>query len=223
MDAQSRPTSLLARTTAYTSFWANGTDAAAAASEHASSTPPTPGPSRTTVKGSEAAGGAVEKVAAGGIGSEQARDEGFAGQIVGRPILWRSRAGNGVHGLSGRTGRRERDRVRQNRIDLGNVPTPECESNSMYEDEGRVVPGTDAVAGYSVSSAHRCALVSAELRAGEPARGVMGGLVQPATPPVEPPVSSLSDPFTGTTTTAPAPIEVQARGVSPRTSAVRAA
>jgi hypothetical protein len=142
----------------------------------------------------DAAGGAVVGVAAGGICS-------------------------GVHGLSGRTGRRQRDRVRQNRIDLSNVATHECECMSMYDDEGRVVPDTMAVPGYSVSSAVKVST----LRADVPARGVMGGLVQPATPPVEPPVSSPSDPFTGTTTTAPAPIDVQARGVSPRTDVAQAA
>lgn len=213
MDAESGLKGLLWRT-AYTPTRSGGTDAAWAASEHASSTPLSSVRSRTTAMGLEAAGGAVEVVAAGGIGSEGARDEDF-----GKPIFWRSRVSNGVHGLSGRTGRRQRDRVRQNRIHLGNVATHECECMSMYENEGRVVPGTETVAGYSVSSASRTSV----LRVGEPARGVMGGLVQPATPPVEPPVSSLSDPFTGPTTTAPAPIGVLARGVSPRTDAVQAA
>lgn len=219
MDAESRPSSLLMRTTAYSSSWANETDAAVIASEHTSSTPHTSFHGCATADGAEAAGGAVVVVAAGGIGSGGARDEGFDGQIVGRPTFWRSRASFDVHGLSGRTGRRQRDRVRQNRINLGNVATHECECKSMYEDEGRVVPDTKTVAGYSVSSASRVST----LRVGEPARGVMGGLVQPATPPVEPPVSSLSDPFAGTTTAAPAPIDVQARGVSPRTDVARAA
>jgi len=73
---------------------------------------------------------------------------------------------------------------------------------SMYGIEGRVVPGAIAVAGYSVSSVSELK----SLRAGEPARGVMGGLSKPTTPSV-----------------VPAPIGVLAGVVSPRTSAVVAA
>jgi len=89
----------------------------------------------------------------------------------------------------------------------------------MYGIEGRVVPGAITVAGYSVSSARKVLT----LRDGEPARGVMGGLLQPTTPSVEPPVS-LFDVFSGTPmTTAPAPIGALVGEVSPRTSAVGAA
>lgn len=183
-----------------------------------SSTPPTPAGSRTAMSsganGSEAAGGAVGIVVAGGIGSDWASVEGRHD-----PSHWRSRAKHGVHGLSGRTGRRLRDRVRQNRIHLGNVATPECECMSMYGNEGRVVPGATTVAGHSVSSAFKVST----LRVGEPARGVMGGLLQPTTPSVEPPVSSFDGFFGTPTTTAPAPIGVLLGEVSPRTSAVRAA
>ncbi len=216
MDTVTRPLSLLPRARAFSLTVENS--AASAASEHTSFSPPTPAGRLTAISGgtngSEAAGGAVGIVAAGGIGS------GWAG-IEGRKNLssWRSEAHHGVHGLSGRTGRRVRDRVRQNRINLGNVATPECECMSMYGIEGRVVPGAIAVAGYSVSSV----LKVSTLRAGEPARGVMGGLLQPTTPSVEPPVSFLNG-FSGTpTTTAPAPIGALAGEVSPRTSAVGAA
>ena len=200
-------------------------DVATAASEHASPSPPTSAGSRSgsvpPANGSKAAGGAVGIVAAGGIGSNRVRCDGA--ESSQNPSSWRSGASIGVHGLSGRTGRRERDRVRQNRINLGNVPTPECECMSMYGIEGRVVPGAITVAGYSVSSARRTSLLREDLRVGEPARGVMGGLLQPTTPSVEPPVSSLNG-FSGTpTTTAPAPIGVLAGVVSPRTSAAGAA
>ena len=211
MDTETRPSSLLPRARAHSFTLTVG--AAPAASEHASFTPPTPA-GRRTAFGSEAAGGAVGIVAAGGIGS------GWAG-IEGRfdPMSGRSEARHGVHGLSGRTGRRVRDSVQQNRANFGNVPTPECECMSMYGIEGRVVPGAITVAGYSVSSG----LEVSTLRAGEPARGVMGGLLQPTTPSVEPPVS-WSNGFSGTpTTTAPAPIGALAGEVSPRTSAVGAA
>jgi hypothetical protein len=172
-----------------------------------SPTPPTP-------TWSEAAGGAVGIIAAGGFGSDRAWDEGRHDLKLGR-----SRASHGGHGLSGRAGRRDRYGVGQIRANLSNVPTPECECMSMYGLEGRVVPGTTTVAGYSVSSAHKLQ----SLRVGEPARGVMGGLLQPTTPSVEPPVSFF-DGFSGTPrTTAPAPIGVLAGEVSPRTSAAGAA
>jgi hypothetical protein len=221
MSAESRPSSLLPRTRAFEP-WAADRDAASAASEKTSSTPPTPAGCRSVPNSganvSEAAGGAVGIVAAGGFGSGRARWTGSK-----NPVSWRSRARNGVHGLSGRTGRRVRDRVRQNRINLGNVSTPECECMSMYGIEGRVVPGASTVAGHSVSSALQVRHVMEDLRVGEPARGVMGGLVQPTTPSVKPPVSSLNG-FCGTpTTTAPAPIGALAGEVSPRTSAVEAA
>jgi hypothetical protein len=220
MDAVKRPHSLrLPRARAHSVSGSVLTDAASVASEQTSSTSPALVGSRLAAIGVEAAGGAVRIVAAGGNGSGWARDEESDGSNFGRPAFWRRRtSGDGVHGLSGRTGRRVRDRVRQNRIHLGNVPTPECECMSMYESEGRVRPGTTTVAGYSVSSATRASV----LRADEPARGV-GGLLQPAFAPAEPPVSSF-DGFSRTpTTTAPAPIGVLAGEVSPRTSAVRAA
>ncbi len=217
MDAVKRPASLLPRARAHSGSVL--TDAAPVASEQTSSTSPTLVGGRAWATGVEAAGGAVRIVAAGGNGSGWARDEESDGSKFGRPASWRRRAsGDGVHGLSGRTGRRVRDRIRQNRINLGNVPTPECECMSMYVNEGRVVPGATTVAGFSVSSAPRTSVLSA----GEPARGV-GGLLQSASAPAEPPVSSF-DGFSRTpTTTAPAPIGVLQGEVSPRSSAVRAA
>ena len=149
----------------------------------------------------EAAGGAGRIVAAGGFGGDVAGSEGPQD-----PKLRLSRAEHGVHGLSGRTGRRERYGVGQIRANLSNVATPECECMSMYGIEGRVVPGAIAAAGYSVSSAPRLIPLRASLRVGEPARGVMGGLLQPTTPSV-----------------APAPIGALAGVVSPRASAVGAA
>jgi len=214
MDTVKRPSSLLPRARAASPV-AVLPGAARAASEHGSPTPPTPVRRRRAARGPELAGGAVGIVAEGGFGSDRVRTGSS------NLLSWRSRASDGVHGLSGRTGRRERDQRKQ--TDLGNVPTPECECMSMYEFEGRVVPGAPAVAGYSVSSARRTSLLSEGVRVGEPARGVMGGLLQPTTPSVEPPVSSLNG-FSGApTTTAPAPIDVLAGEVSPRASAVRAA
>lgn len=212
MDTVTGLPSLLPRARAASSHLAVANGAVQAASEHASLTPPTP------AGWSEVAGGAVGIVAAGGFGSDRVRGTGPQG-----PSSWRSQATHGVHGLSGRTGRRVRDEVRQNRADLGNVPTPECECMSMYGIEGRVVPGATTVAGYSVSSARTSPLLREGLGAGEPARGVMGGLLQPTTPSVEPPVSSLNGFPRTPTTTAPAPIDVLAGEVSPRASAVRAA
>lgn len=222
MDTVTRLPSLLPRARASSAHLPVATGAAQAASEHVSLTPPTPVGRRTANSvaaiWSEVAGGAVGIVAAGGFGSDRVRGTGPQD-----PISWRSQAIQGVHGLSGRTGRRVRDRVRQNRSDLGNVPTPECECMSMYGIEGRVVPGATTVAGYSVSSARMSPLLREGLGAGEPARGVMGGLLQPTTPSVEPPVSSLNGFSRTPTTTAPAPIDVLAGEVSPQASAVRAA
>jgi hypothetical protein len=217
MSAENRHFRLLPRTRASES-WSVGRGAAvSAAHQHASPTPPAPAGRRTvTTTGAmraEAAGGAVGIVAAGGFGSGRAG--GTGPQDLDRR---RSRARNGVHGLSGRTGRRGRYGVGQIRANLSNVATPECECMSMYGIEGRVVPGAIAVAGYSVSSA----VETSVLRADEPARGV-GGLLQPTTPSVEPPVSSLNGSERTPTTTAPAPIGVLAGVVSPRTSAVGAA
>jgi len=200
MSAESRPFSLLPRSRAFEPRSVSTTRP----------TPPTPA--------TESAGGAVGIVAAGGFGSDWAWGEG-AVHCEQTSSHWRSRARNGVHGLSGRTGRRERYGVGQIRANLSNAPTLECECMSMYGIEGRVVPGAIAVAGYSVSSARKLN----SLRVGEPARGVMGGLLQPTTPSVEPPVSSLNGSHQTPTTTAPAPIGVLAGVVSPRTSAAGAA
>lgn len=221
MDTETRLPGLLPRARSTSVSLAVATDAARAAYEHTGLTPPAsagrPRALSSAVNGAEAAGGAVGVVAAGGFGSDRVGGDGPADRQ-----LRRSRASTGVHGLSGRTGRRERGWVRQNRTNLGNVPTPECECMSMYGIEGRVVPGATTVAGYSVSSAPKTSHLSV-LWVGEPARGVMGGLLQPTTPSVEPPVSSLNG-FSGTpTTTAPAPIGAMAGDVSPPADAVRAA
>jgi hypothetical protein len=102
----------------------------------------------------------------------------------------------------------------------------------MYEDkparilrdgqyQGRVV-GAASVAVVSVSSVGRAAV----RLAGEPALGVMGGLLQPVSSPAEPPVSSLSGLSADASTTAPAPFEdldFRPRDVSPTADAVRAA
>jgi hypothetical protein len=215
MGAKGRHSSLLPRTRAPEPAPIGPSTTAAPAAgvaEHASPTPPASAGAALVAR-PEAAGGAVGIVAAGGFSSDRVRGTGIA------PALWRSRARNSVHGLSGRTGRRERYGVGQIRTNLSNAPTPECECMSMYGIEGRVVPGAIAVAGYSVSSARE--LQSSWV--GEPARGVMGGLLQPTTPSVEPPVSSLNGSDRTPTTTAPAPIGVLAEGVSPRAGAVVAA
>lgn len=221
MDTVMRPHSLLPRTRTTSTTLSVVTGAAEAAPAHTRPTPPTPAGGRrvfnSAADGSEAAGGAVGVVAAGGFGSDRVRIEGPQDLSS-----WRSRANTGVHGLSGRAGRRARGWVRQNRTDLSNVATPECECMSMYGIEGRVVPGATVVAGYSVSSAPKASHLSV-LRVGEPARGVMGGLLQPTTPSVEPPVSSLNGSSRTPTTTAPAPIGALAGEVSPRADAVRAA
>lgn len=221
MHTEKRPHRLIPGARAGSGALAVATGAAQAASEHTNLAPPTPAGRRTATSsaasGPELAGGAVGMVAAGGFGSDR-----VGGTGPQDPIFRRSQARHGVHGLSGRTGRRVRDRVRQNRAFLGNVPTPECECMSMYGIEGRVVPGATAVAGYSVSSAPEFPHLRIS-RVGEPARGVMGGLLQPTTPSVEPPVSSLNGFSRTPTTTAPAPIDVLAGEVSPQASAVRAA
>ena len=216
MDAKSRQMRLASRSHACgpTRAVVSGATSVAAGNR---STRPTPAGRQTPVARWEAAGGAVGIVAAGGFGSDRAR--GAGPQDLNS---WRRRAQIGVHGLSGRTGRRERYGLVQIRTNLSKAPTPECECMSMYGIEGRVVPGAIAVAGYSVSSAVRAAHAAAG-KVGEPARGVMGGLLQPTTPSVEPPVSSLNGSARTPTTTAPAPIGVLTTGVSPRVSAAGAA
>ncbi len=215
MDTESRHMRLTSRSHACGPTRAVVSDAASVVAG-IRSTRPTPAGCQMAVR-REAAGGAVGIVAAGGFGSDRARDAGPQDLHT-----WRRRARIGVHGLSGRTGRRERYGLVQIRTNLSNAPTPECECMSMYGIEGRVVPGAIAVTGYSVSSAVRAAHAAAG-KVGEPARGVMGGLLQPTTPSVEPPVSSLNGSCGTPTTTAPAPIGVLATGVSPRVSAAGAA
>ncbi len=217
MDAESRQMRLTSRSRACGPNRTVVSGAASAAAGRTRSTRPTPAGCPTPVARWEAAGGAVGIVAAGGFGSDRARGAGPQDLNA-----WRRRARIGVHGLSGRTGRRERYGLVQIRTNLSNGPTPECECMSMYGIEGRVVPGATAVTGYSVSSAVRAAYAAAG-KVGEPARGVMGGLLQPTTPSVEPPVSSLNGSCGTPTTTAPAPIGVLATGVSPRVSAAGAA
>lgn len=187
MSAESRAASLIPRTGASQPSSVGQGPAAASADagpEHVHPTPPTPAGGASATPG-EFAGGAVGVVATGGFGG------GGAGRTGLHPPFWRSRVQHGVHGLSGRTGRRERYGVGQIRANLSNAPTPECECMSMYGMKG--------------------------------ARGVMGGPLQPTTPSVEPPVSSLKGSSRNPTTTAPAPIGVLTTGVSPRVSAVGAA
>jgi len=102
----------------------------------------------------------------------------------------------------------------------------------MYEDkparilrggryQGRVV-GAASVSFVSVSSVGQAAVCLA----GEPALGVMGGLLQSVSSPAEPPVSSLSGLFADPSMTAPAPFEdldFRPRDVSPTADAARAA
>ena len=167
--------------------------------------------------GGKAAGGAVPIVAAEFIGSGTARDEGAGG-----PAFW--------HGWVARADFVGSGMTRQIRVNAGNTATAEYESRHMYEDkparnvrggqyQGRVV-GTTSVSYVSVSSVGRAPVRPA----GEPALGVMGGLLQPVSSPAEPPVSSLSGLFTDSSTTAPAPFaDFRARDVSPLTDVAQAA
>lgn len=168
------------------------------------------------VAGTKTAGGAESIVAAENIGSGTARDEG-----TGRPVFWQG----GVLGCTKVGGM-----SRQSRVNLGNTAAVRYEGKAMHEDkptrqcrsgqyQGRVV---GARMGYSssVSSVRRTSV----RRVGEPALGVMGGLLQPVSSPAEPPVSSLSGQHMFPTMTAPAPIrDVLAGEVSPLADAVRAA
>ena len=163
------------------------------------------------------AGGADAIVAAEYIGSGTARDEGTE-----EPVFWQGRVLGGTSKVSGMS--------RQSRVNLGNTATAEYECKSMHEDkptrvcrdgqyQGRVIGAR--LANGSVSSVRRTSSVR---RPGEPALGVMGGLLQPVSSPAEPPVSSLSEPPVALSTTAPAPIrDVLAGEVSPLAGAVRAA
>jgi hypothetical protein len=169
------------------------------------------------VAGTKTAGGAETIVAAENIGSGTARDEG-----TGQPVFWQGRVLGGTSNVCGMS--------RQSRVNLGNTATAEYECKAMHEDkptrvcrdgqyQGRVVGARVARSG-SVSSVRRTSVC----RPGEPALGVMGGLLQPVSSPAEPPVSSLSGPTVALTTTAPAPIrDVLAGDVSPLAGAVRAA
>jgi hypothetical protein len=170
----------------------------------------------SVVAGTEAAGGAVSIVVAENIGSGTARDEG-----TGQPVFWQGRVAGSTSKVRGMS--------RQNRVNLGNTATAEYECKSMHEDkptrvrggqyQGRVA-GAHVVSSSSVSSVRRTSV----RRIGEPALGVMGGLLQPVSSPAEPPVSSLSGSFATPSTTAPAPIRgVSAGDVSPLAGAVRAA
>jgi len=164
-----------------------------------------------------AAGGAEAIVAAENIGGGTARDEG-----VGRPTSWQGRVFDADFEVSGIS--------RQTRVNAGNTVTPRYETQFMYEDkaartqrdgqyQGRVV-GTSSVFAASVSSVGRAPVRPA----GEPALGVMGGLLQPVSSPAEPPVSSLSGLFADSSTTAPAPFaDFRPRDVSPTADAARAA
>jgi hypothetical protein len=171
----------------------------------------------SVVAGAKAAGGAVSIVVAENIGSGTARDEG-----AGRPVFWQGRVGGGTSKVRGMS--------RQSRVNLGTTATAEYDCKSMHEDkptrecrggqyQGRVLDAWMASRD-SVSSVRRTSVRSA----GEPALGVMGGLLQPVSSPAEPPVSSLSGPTVAPSTTAPAPIrDVLAGDVSPLAGAVRAA
>lgn len=162
------------------------------------------------------AGGADAIVVAEYIGSGTARDEGTE-----ESVFWQGRVFGGTSKVCGMS--------RQSRVNLGTTATAEYECKSMHEDkpprvcrdgqyQGR---GTArAACSGSVSSVRRTSV----RRPGEPALGVMGGLLQPVSSPAEPPVSSLSEPPVALTTTAPAPIrDVLAGEVSPLAGAVRAA
>jgi len=172
---------------------------------------------RQLVADRNAAGGADAIVAAGNFGSEMARDE-----EVGQPTSWQGRVFGGDfegHEMS-----------RQARVNAGDTVTPEYEVQFMYEEkpmrrlrggqnQGRVV-GAASVSVASVSSVGRTVVRPI----GEPALGVMGGLLQPVSSPAEPPVSSLSGSFANPSTTAPAPFgDVLAGDVSPLAYAAPAA
>jgi hypothetical protein len=168
------------------------------------------------VAGAKTAGGAETIVVAENIGSGTARDEG-----TGRPVFWQGRVLGGTSNVCGMS--------RQSRVNLGNTATAKYECKTMHEDkptrvrggqyQGRVAGAHVAFSG-SVSSVRRTSV----RRVGEPALGVMGGLLQPVSSPAEPPVSSLSGSIETPTTTAPAPIrDVLAGEVSPLADAVRAA
>jgi hypothetical protein len=166
-----------------------------------------------TVFGREAAGGAVPIVATEFIGGGTARDE-----RAGQPAFWHGRVARDDFVGSGMS--------RQIGVNAGNTATTEYECRHMYEDkpvrilrggqyQGRVV-GAASVSCVSVSSVGQAAVCLA----GEPALGVMGGLLQSVSSPAEPPVSSLSDPSSGPSMAAPAPFaDFPVGDVSPRPDA----
>jgi hypothetical protein len=168
---------------------------------------------RLAASGGNAAGGAVAILTAEFIGSGTSRDEG-----VGVPASWQARVVRDDFVASGMS--------RQIEVNAGNTTTPEYECMSMYEDkpervlrdgryQGRAVH-TASVGFGSVSSAG----LDAVLLVDEPALGVMGGLLQSVSSPAEPPVSSLSDPSSGPSMTAPAPFaDFPVGDVSPRPDA----
>lgn|GEM_PF-4157911 len=169
------------------------------------------------VTGANAAGGADTIVAAQNIGSGTARDEG-----VGGTTSWQGGMLRGDF--------EARYSSEQMKVNAGTTATTKYESKSVHEDkparalrggqyQGRVV-GAAFGSGDSVSSVGW----AGAQRSGEPALGVMGGLLQPVSSPAEPPVSSLSGPPAVPSTTAPAPFEdLSAGDVSPLADAVRAA
>lgn len=143
------------------------------------------------------------------------------GERRGRPILpactslwWEARGGR----------RQKFGRIGQNQIGFGNTGAAKCEPTYMYDDslvrsqrigapngeqnkifsligiQGRVAGSSRSASG-SVSSPGRTSV----RQGGEPARGVLGGLLQPVLAPVEPPVPAAAIPFTGSPQTAPAP------------------
>jgi hypothetical protein len=169
------------------------------------------------VPGGNAAGGAVAIVAAEFIGGGTARDEG-----AGRPTSWQGRVTSVDFVVNGM--------FRQIGVNAGNTATAEYEGKSMHEDKPtRILRGgqyqgraadTASVCGLSVSSVGWASVHPS----GEPALGVMGGLLQPVSSPAEPPVSSLSGLPTGSSTTAPAPFaDFRPRDVSPTANAARVA
>jgi hypothetical protein len=159
------------------------------------------------------AGGAVAIVAAEFIGGGTARDEG-----AGRPTSWQGRVTRDDFVVNGM--------FRQIGVNAGNTATSEYQCSSMHEDkparilrdgqyQGRAV-GAASVSGPSVSSVGWAAAHPS----GEPALGVMGGLLQSVSSPTVPPVSSLTNPSSGSSMTAPAPFaDFPVGDVSPRTDA----
>jgi hypothetical protein len=180
---------------------------------------------RRSAAGGNAAGGAVAIVVAEYIGGGTARDEGAVASASWQGRVTRENfVGNYLSRHSSHV-------FIQMRVNAGNTATAQYEGKSMYEDkptrnkmrggqyQGRVV-GTAPVSGGSVSSVAR----AFARPVGEPALGVMGGLLQSVSSPAEPPVSSLTGPFVGSSPTAPAPYaDLPAEDVSPLPNAVRAA